>query len=274
MAKQEMVDVPERDAVVYLHDIRETTDGLSGANLSNADLLSDVETYLEESGKKVLTADDGYRSVRLLLPLLERTGARLVLFLTTGFLDRTVFPYEIVASNMVSTLPRVQVFGEEFDTGSDPEAREAAFKRVHRALKPQSYKRRVRLIDRLAAENNTTKEQFVSDVFLSWDEAAELAGHSQIDIGAHSHRHLHLPDVGKRTQLYELLFPRLRLARRLRTPVTSMAYPYGGENARVQRYARACGYRSAFGTSPESAGPYARPRQTLTDALNELSGHQ
>lgn len=259
-----------QDAVVYLHDIRDSTEGLCGANLGNADLLSDVENYVQQSGAKLLTADDGYRSVRKLLPLIERTGTRLMLFLTTGFLDRSVFPYEIIVSNMIAALPKFHVFGQDFDTGDDPQAREAAFAQAHKALKPQTYKRRLRLLDRLATENDTTVEKFISDVFLSWDDARELARHPQIQIGAHSHRHLHLPSVGKMTQFYEIAVPRYRLARKLKVPITQLAYPYGGENDRVRSITRTSGFKEAFGTVATSSDVFARPRITLSDAQKRL----
>jgi peptidoglycan/xylan/chitin deacetylase (PgdA/CDA1 family) len=259
-----------QEAVVYLHDIRDNSDGLCGANLGNADLLPDIEKYLLKSGAKVLTADDGYRSVRKLVPLIEKTGTRLILFLTTGFLDRSVFPYEVIVSNMIAALPKFHVFGQDFDTRGDPQAREAAFARAHKELKPQTHKQRGRLLKRLAKENDTTPDKFVSDVFLSWDEAQELARHPQIEIGAHSHRHLHLPSVGKTVQFYEIAMPRYRLARKLNVPVKRLAYPYGGESERVRSIARASGYTEAFGTVATTTDLFVRSRITLSDAQKRL----
>jgi len=253
--------------IVYLHDVHDTTDGLAGANLSNADLLCDIESYLHISPDAVLTADDGYRSVTRLLPLLEQTGARMILFLTTGILDREVYPYEVTVSNMISNLQEVRVFEKVFETGKDAETREIAFASIHKILKPLSHKKRMQWITQLAHDNGVTVKAYEPDVFLNWVEAAELARHPLIEIGAHTHRHIHLPSAGVSEQITEIVTARRHLARHLQKPIRFLAYPYGGQNYRTRLITRLAGYKGAYGTASTGDHPFARPRMPLVDAL-------
>lgn len=259
------------EPLVYVHDIRDNSEGLAGANLGNTDLISDIEAYLDASPGAVLTADDGYRSVKRLVPLLERTGSRLILFLNTGFLDREVFPYEVSISNMLAEMRTINVFGEIFDFAKDGSTRQEAFSRVHNSLKPLPQNARVEVVAQFFRENGKSLKMYENDVFLNWTEASELALHPLIDIGSHGHSHLHLPNVEITEQFREIFISRRRLARRLQVPIPFFAYPYGSHNSRTRLFARLSGYRRAYSTAASGENSFAWPRLSLADALKKVT---
>jgi len=85
------------------------------------------------------------------------------------------------------------------------------------------------------------------------------------EIGAHSRRHSHLPQLDADRLRDEVLSPRIDIAA-LGLPAPRLfAYPYGEHDRRVRAQVRASGYAAAFGlresrTDPSSAGRFALPR--------------
>ncbi|MES2408242.1 MAG: polysaccharide deacetylase family protein [Pseudomonadota bacterium] len=69
-----------------------------------------------------------------------------------------------------------------------------------------------------------------------------------IEIGAHSHRHLRLPECDDETLATELSVSKSTLEELLATPINSMAYPYGAYDERVITATRAAGYLAACTT--------------------------
>jgi peptidoglycan/xylan/chitin deacetylase (PgdA/CDA1 family) len=104
------------------------------------------------------------------------------------------------------------------------------------------------------------------DRMLSWSQAREAAAHG-IEIGAHSHRHPQLDQLGDRALRDELSRSKALLEDRLGAPVTAMAYPYGYSSARVRDAVRQAGYRTACAVANQMASdrpdPLALPRLTI-----------
>jgi peptidoglycan/xylan/chitin deacetylase (PgdA/CDA1 family) len=83
---------------------------------------------------------------------------------------------------------------------------------------------------------------------LSWRELGELADVGW-EIGSHTCSHPYLPDLDDDALTHELCSSRARIEAQLERPCTSLAYPYGGVDARVVEATREAGYRWA-GTIP------------------------
>jgi peptidoglycan/xylan/chitin deacetylase (PgdA/CDA1 family) len=91
-----------------------------------------------------------------------------------------------------------------------------------------------------------SREPGPSDRMLSWAQLPDLLA-CGVELGAHSHRHPQmdtLPDAALRD---ELVIPKDRLEQALGRAVDLFAYPHGYSGPRVQRAARASGYRAAAG---------------------------
>jgi peptidoglycan/xylan/chitin deacetylase (PgdA/CDA1 family) len=101
---------------------------------------------------------------------------------------------------------------------------------------------------------------------LSWSQIAEAAS-AGIEIGAHSHRHPQLDQLGGDLLRIELEVSKAVLEDRLGEPVTGLAYPFGYSNLHVRAAASAAGYRYACAVGNRLAGdradPFALPRLTI-----------
>jgi peptidoglycan/xylan/chitin deacetylase (PgdA/CDA1 family) len=83
---------------------------------------------------------------------------------------------------------------------------------------------------------------------LGWEELRTLAD-AGWEIGSHTCSHPYLPDLDETTLSYELRDSKARIEAELSQPCISLAYPYGGVDARVVDATRQAGYRWA-GTIP------------------------
>jgi peptidoglycan/xylan/chitin deacetylase (PgdA/CDA1 family) len=82
------------------------------------------------------------------------------------------------------------------------------------------------------------------DRMLQWSQIRELAD-AGVEIGAHTHSHPQLDQLGDDDLLRELKDSRADLEEHLGAPVRTMAYPYGYNSSRVRTAARAAGYHFA-----------------------------
>ena len=244
------------NAPLCLHNIVSKVDGLFGANLTNADSQVHVEEYLERNPGGIITADDGYRSVLRLMPVLERTNTKLVVFLATGILDRTVHPYELTLSSALQKRDTFIVRGACVD-------REQAYKLITTELKRVSHRKRSELMLLLQNENTIRFKDYEFDIFLNWQEARHLAGHPNVEIGCHGSLHQYLPAMDAVALIDELIISRHRLSSKLGLSITKFAYPYGAQDRRVRILAQIAGYKCAYTTGCCSAGRFAKPRQML-----------
>ena len=80
---------------------------------------------------------------------------------------------------------------------------------------------------------------------MDWDALRELADRGH-EIGSHTVTHPHLTELSDGDLDRELRESRERIATELRRPCRFVSYPYGDEDERVQRSARAVGYDAAF----------------------------
>jgi peptidoglycan/xylan/chitin deacetylase (PgdA/CDA1 family) len=104
------------------------------------------------------------------------------------------------------------------------------------------------------------------DRMLSWRQVHEL-DRAGIEIGAHSHSHAQLDQLGGPELEAELRRSKELLDAHTAAPVTTLAYPFGYSSARVRAAAAATGYRHAAAvanrlpsTHPD---PLALPRLTV-----------
>jgi peptidoglycan/xylan/chitin deacetylase (PgdA/CDA1 family) len=106
---------------------------------------------------------------------------------------------------------------------------------------------------------------------LEWEELAGLAA-AGWEIGSHTCSHPHLTSLDDAQLTHELVSSKAVVEERLGRPCTSIAYPYGDFDARVERATMAAGYRAA-GTIPRQLSPprlSAWPRAPLFHVDGDL----
>ena len=89
---------------------------------------------------------------------------------------------------------------------------------------------------------------------MSWDTLRELAA-AGWEIGSHTQSHPMLTELDAVTLREELVESRAECERRLDRQCDSLAYPYGGCDARVAIAAAAAGYRFAVTIPREATAP-------------------
>jgi peptidoglycan/xylan/chitin deacetylase (PgdA/CDA1 family) len=96
---------------------------------------------------------------------------------------------------------------------------------------------------------------------MDWSQLRELVERG-VEVGSHTLTHPHLPQLADGELRHELQESRERLEDEVAVRCRFLAYPYGEEDARVRKAARASGYDAAFALPGNQtfADPYAVPR--------------
>jgi peptidoglycan/xylan/chitin deacetylase (PgdA/CDA1 family) len=113
-------------------------------------------------------------------------------------------------------------------------------------------------VPELAAEANARPDALAT---MDWEQLRDLADRN-VEIGSHTLTHAHLTQLSDVELSRELRDSRLRIEAELGRPCRFVAYPYGDDDERVHRAARAVGYEAAF-AAPGRLAPtsvYALPR--------------
>jgi len=255
---------------LYLHKPQKGVKDQIGANKSNIDIISDLENLLEKSSdsKILLTADDGYKEVLNLVPMLEYYQVKLIFFIATGFVQGKCYPYEMEISSFLEKKKFITVAGKECPLKTLNE-KESMFTLIHGLVKPLTYIHRERFLNNLAIENGYSREESRNEQFVTFSDLKQLSEHPLVEIGSHCHRHLFLPAQNVNVILSELLKSKRILERTLKKRVDKIAYPYGGSTMRIEKIAKICGYKKGYGTHNQMEySKMNQPRLNLQDAGN------
>lgn len=253
---------------VYLHDIQSGRPADSiGARRANVDVLAEIEALLERADTQVeLSIDDGYASSVNIVPILEKYRVNCTLFVTTGFVDGSVYPYELVLSWLLERRDHlIDLEGVDHDTGADL-AKETLFRQLHLQLKPLGEADRKAVLRALLEANNAAEKDVERVAYLSPDAVRELDSHPLLDIGSHTYSHLVLPSQSYRVIYSELRRSRSYLEQLLGRRVTKLSYPYGASSPATRALAALAGYRRGYGTAADSASRFNLPRLSLHEA--------
>lgn len=208
-----------------------------------------------------LTFDDGFRdNLTTALPLLEEFDAPATIFVTTGFVDREVLPYELVLAAVLATRDELAVElpgGRRVFPVTTREEKNVAYRELTAVLKPATHESRQRFLESLAPDGSVVAK--IQNLFLNWDELARLHAHPLVTIGAHTHTHLALAHQKPGIVRAEMRESRERLASQLGGPVGSFAFPYGNHDETTLALAREAGFKVAVTTRRDVVKPGADP---------------
>lgn len=221
-------------------------------------LVGSLRNGEHPQGVIVLTFDDGYAdNLYHAKPLLERYNMPATIFVTTGYLEhqREFWSDELERVLLLpGTLPkilRLAVNGNpiqcELDDATDyneqdyrrhsswnvkadhdPSSRHRLFRTLHDMLKPAPHPERWRVLDALVTWSGLQSAVRPTHRPLTPDELNRLAEGKLVEIGAHTVTHPVLSLLSAASQREEILQSKAYLEKRLGSPVTSFAYPYGG----------------------------------------------
>jgi len=238
---------------------RRTWQSLAGEN---------IQQYNGSERSFLLTFDDGYRNnLTEAVPVLERFNVHAIIFITTGFIDREVYPYELELASAIRYHDTLHVSSDvppiEVHTRG---AEESLYQRLRQPLKTKSHAERETFMEELAELNRYDRHFFQDEQLLSWEDIVELDRHPLITIGAHTETHPVLTRQFPWVAYREMKASKRKLEKVLRHDVFHFSYPYGRNNAAVRMLARWSGFRWAFTTEGRrindfgACNPMALPR--------------
>lgn len=229
-----------------------------------------------------LTMDDGYKdNLSHLAPLLERAGVRATVYLESGPLDARAlnwthkFFFALDALGAERFVARYRALAER-EPGAWPReglgsgaATSYALKRALKyGVEPAA---RTRVVDQLFREAGGDERVLCDELYLTWDEARELARRG-VELGGHTVSHDILSRLGADGARAEIAGCRAALERGLGAPVESFAYPFGRRwdyDADAKAAARAAGFASATnthaGTNARTSDPYELKRLMIDE---------
>lgn len=217
------------------------------------DLLHDEDPELESS--LLLTIDDGYiDTLDTVLPLLEKYEVPATVFVTTGFVDGSIVPYEWILSEHLKNCSEIAIDPNNPDqkTELSDETRPLFYEELRKAAKFENYEGRMAFLQFLGAQE-LIDSYTVESRFMSWDAVRKLAESPLITIGAHTVTHSPLNCLQPTKLMAELRDARVRLMNQLGIPIDYISYPYGAYDLNTILAARAAGYRAAFTTAPTAS---------------------
>ncbi|MGB3539884.1 MAG: polysaccharide deacetylase family protein [Mesorhizobium sp.] len=187
-----------------------------------------------------ITADDGYRdNITEALPILEKHGAPITIYVASGLIDGTTDLWWDVVEAIVDAHESLSVpaRGGAFTLDcSTPAKKQQANMRLHDylALEVQEEEQCALLRD-LARSGGVDADEPRRKTLMNWDELRAAAAHPLVTIGAHTVCHYNLKRLAEPCARREIEGGRSILKRQLGEMPRHLAYPYG--------YARAVGYR-------------------------------
>ena len=210
---------------------------------------------LGDDRQVLVTFDDGYRNnLTEALPVLEAHDAPCLLFVTTGFIASTTYPYELELAEVVEQREKLWIPGRQKPVvPSTTLERRELYQDFRLPLKPASYEEREAFMEQLADQNGYERSEMQTEPLLSWEEVRALSEHPLVTIGAHTQSHTLLSRQPWRVALKEMRTAKLRLEEQIGRSVAAVSYPYGGSNMIIRQMARWVGFDYGFTTEARRA---------------------
>jgi len=244
--------------------------------------LARFEESWDHKGKPtaVVTFDDGYADfVTGALPVLERMGIPVTLFVSTGLVGSDAeFWWDALERMVMGEGDRPATFALEdpqFDrtwrsaTGED---RRAMYRDLHRAFMGCGPQKRDAWLSLLGAWAGDARAADGTDRLLTGDELLALADNPLVTIGAHTRTHPQLSSLDGEAQRREIAGSKHDLEKLLGKEVTVFAYPFGKKTDYDRQSARLCreaGFLKAAAAFPGEAhrwtDPFQVPRHFVYD---------
>jgi peptidoglycan/xylan/chitin deacetylase (PgdA/CDA1 family) len=204
------------------------------------------------------TFDDGYRDNRdHALPVMREFDAPFTVYVASDFADGTGQLWWVALERVLARTERIEAeIGSDvlrLDT-ADAAARQAAFARIHDALRRLPDDRAVRAaVAALCASHGVDDAAIARELCLTWSELRAFVRDPLVTIGAHTVSHCNLARESDAEALREMRDSRTRIEQELQRPAVHIAYPYGDRAAAAARefaFARDLGFATAVTTRP------------------------
>jgi peptidoglycan/xylan/chitin deacetylase (PgdA/CDA1 family) len=236
-------------------------------------------------GALAITFDDGYRSnLAIAGPILADCGLPATVFVTSGFVDRTV---NLWFHRLEMALAKTELAAADVRVGDEivqismvtPAARRRSLSALQFALKSLPQEQLYAAVEEIEQSVHVSpKESEMPDIFepLSWNDIYHMSRDGVFEFGAHTHEHLILGRCSRETARREIHLSRDKLAEATGVTPTLFAYPngqpgdYTTESAELLHEA---GFVASMTMSPGFINRadylYALPRYGAPESLDE-----
>ena len=245
----------------YLEAVMQAVRGAGLVPTRLEDLPARLADTSDHNRYVCFTLDDGYRNnASHAAPIFRRHGMPYTIFITPGFVDRSVTLWWETAAELIGKVERLEMdFGrgrERLPTRTAKEKHEA-FCRLCEAFRLVPEEELVTRLDRLAAESGIDPRGMVERELMNAEDLRALANDPLVSFGGHTMTHRKLARLPEDEMRREIRQSVETVAALTEKPVTTFAYPYGTGCAAGEREfqaAREAGIRVAVTTRPGMLG--------------------
>ena len=229
------------------------------------------------------TFDDGYRdNLFHALPIAERYGVPITIFVTTGFVMRRAAVWWLALEFLVRSQDEVTIgtgFARQCLPTTNRSEKEKTYHQLAGLLARTAPAEQAVLLDRWAQRYGVDCRALAAEEILTWPEVEELDRSGLVEIGSHADCHKPLSGMSEPAAREEMTESRRILGTKLGRPIEFLAYPFGRlvhAGTREYELAAEVGYSGAVtmrhGTiHPEhGAALYALPRLTMNGVYASL----
>lgn len=177
------------------------------------------------------TLDDAYIDNRThALPVFERHGCPLAVYVASGFAERSHGPWWVMVERIIAreTSIEVRIDGTEtrFDCAGIAE-KHAAYEAIAALYNAAQGEEAAAAMDRLASRYGFDRSALAGELTMSWDELQHFSAHPLVTLGAHTVSHPSLASLSAEALRAELTGGADVMAARLGQRPRHLAYPYG-----------------------------------------------
>jgi peptidoglycan/xylan/chitin deacetylase (PgdA/CDA1 family) len=232
-----------------------------------------------------ITADDGYRdNLREALPVLEKHGAPMTIYVAPGLTGRTTDLWWDVLEDIVTARDEIYLTTPAGRTALDcssPRRKIETNRAVHDYLTTElPEQQRQPVLRDIAAIAGIDPQGPSRDTLMDWDEVRAASAHPLLEIGAHTVNHYNLRRLTREGAWNEMVDAMRIIELETGVRPRHFAYPYGYETAvgaREVELAAAAGFASAVTTrhgvlqAAHSAHPHALPRISVNGRYQKVA---
>jgi peptidoglycan/xylan/chitin deacetylase (PgdA/CDA1 family) len=245
----------------------------AGVDFVSLDQMLERLTSPTDRPFAAFTFDDGFSdSLTHALPVMERLGAPMTVYVTTGMIQRSMDAWWLGLAAWIRANDRIALPGAglAFDC-PDPAGKKRAFVAIE-AVIHYNYELLPQVRAAIAAQGIYSGALLDREA-LTVEQLRELARHPLVTIGGHGDTHINLARASDDTVYREMMSNRRFLEELIDQPVLHFAYPFGNARAcgdREAQIAHSVGFRTAVTTRSGAIfpahldHPFALPREVLS----------
>jgi peptidoglycan/xylan/chitin deacetylase (PgdA/CDA1 family) len=220
--------------------------------ISMEDLLGGIKSKSLPKNPVIITFDDGFKdNLTTALPILEKYGTPATVYITTGFVERDIRPFEYDLACLVAQVEKLSFtrYNQRQTIVADTkENKRDCYEYLRKYLKYLEPKKRNKLLSELEIH----KIEHISnpnEMYLNWEEARGLSSSRLISIGSHSHSHSVLTRLSAKEVLYDVKKSKELLKRNLNMQhIDHFSYPYGEYCQNISCIIQSMGFHSSVAT--------------------------